>query len=56
MTISELIKNLEITKKHYGDMPCLVEVIVDDVATMAPIGELSLENREKYGDSVALLQ
>ena len=56
MKISELIERLELCKYHVGDVECLVGIVVDDVASMAPVEELAWENREGYGPSIALLQ
>jgi hypothetical protein len=56
MKISQLIKELEEAERTYGDVECLIEVTVDvGQHEMVPAEELSYEEREGYGPSIAFL-
>jgi hypothetical protein len=54
MKASQLIEKLQNAIKTHGDHECLIEV-VDGVCYLAPVDEVSFENREGYGESFALI-
>lgn len=56
MKLSELIKEAAIALQHHGDIECLIEVMSEDCVCLYPVGELSFEDREGFGPSIALLQ
>jgi len=55
MRISELIEELEDSKRNFGDIECVIEVFQDDVICMLPFEELRFENRNGYGSCLAFL-
>ena len=55
MKISALIDALEDAEREHGDVECLIEVILEDCPAMIPVDEISCEDREPYGPSVAIL-
>lgn len=65
MKISKLIEELKKAGDEHGDIECLIEVrtpeaeaevnsILEEVS-LVPVAELSFENRESHGNSIALL-
>jgi hypothetical protein len=56
MKISKLIEELEKAQARHGDIECLIEVMDDYGYCSVPVDELSYEDREGYGKSIALLQ
>jgi hypothetical protein len=56
MKVSELIERLELVKAHIGDIECLVEVVDEGSCYMMPVEDISYEDREGHGKTVALLQ
>jgi len=56
MTVSELIDLLRDAQEEFGDVECLIEVVSDDMVHLMPADEVSFEDREGYGASLAILQ
>lgn len=56
MKISELIEKLEITKAHVGDVEVLIELVDNDTYYMSTAKEVSYEDRDGFGPSVAILE
>ena len=55
MKIQKLIDELETAKVRFGDVECLVEVIIEDCVALMPVDELNYEDREVFGKSVSLI-
>ena len=56
MKIRKLIQELTAAAEEFGDVECLIEVVDEHVICMMPVGEVSFEIRNGYGESISLLQ
>ena len=56
MKVTDLIKVLESVLDKHGNIECLIEVNDDYTCSLVPVDEVSYEDREGFGPSVALLQ
>jgi hypothetical protein len=50
-----IIEELQRIKDSHGDIVCLIETFEDGVPHMMPVGELNIENRDGYGNSVSII-
>ncbi len=55
MHISKLIQELQQIMNSHGDIVCLVETFEGGIPYMVPVGELNIEDRDGYGETVSII-
>ena len=57
MLISEVIEKLNDIKDSCGDIDCLIEVCDEQTGTyiIIPVGDVDVDDRDKYGTSVLFM-